>query len=175
MKTEKVLDLVKQFDEFEESKRDFLGYMINIILDYDMERLVDTYLAIKKKHDEYNLEEKQIYAICSDIYGHSMLKEPLFSLRDEEDGLVDTIRTFCNTDGDWDEELPLLDRFNLYKEWQSLFSELFNDRQLENLYNLYFRWNTVQNLLTMDGILFSISDIVSAFVDLIKDEEEERV
>lgn len=170
MKTEKVLDLVKQFDELEEKERDFLGYMINIILDYDMERLVDTYLAIRKMHDEYNLEEKQIYAICSDIYGHCMLSEPLFSIREKENNLVDSIKTFCNTDYDSSEDLPLLDRFNLYKEWQSLFSELFNDRQLENLYNLYFRWNTVQNLLTMDGVLFSISDIVSAFVDLTKEE-----
>ena len=86
--------------------------------------------------------------------------------------MVDIIKTFCNTDPDLDEKLTLLDRLNLYKEWQPLFSELFDDRQLENLYNLYFRWNTVQNLLTMDGVLFSISDIVSAFVDLIKDEEE---
>lgn len=144
--------------------------MINIILDYDMERLVDTYIAIKKMHNGYDLGERQIYAICSDIYGHSMLKEPLFSIREEESDLVDSIKTFCNTDGDWDEELPLLDRLNLYKEWQSLFNELFNDRQLENLYNLYFRWDTVQNLLTMDGVLFSISDIISAFVDLTKEE-----
>ena len=170
MKTEKILDLVKQFDELEEKERDFLGYMINIILDYDMERLVDTYLAIRKMHDEYNLEEKQIYAICSDIYGHCMLSEPLFSIREKENNLVDSIKTFCNTDYDWSEDLPLLDRFNLYKEWQSLFSELFNDGQLENLYNLYFRWNTVQSLLTMDGVPFSISDIVSAFVDLTKEE-----
>lgn len=171
MKTEKVLDLVKQFDDFEESERVFLGYMINIILDYDMERLVDTYLAIRKMHDKYNLEEKQIYAICSDIYGHSMLKEPLFSIREKESNLVDSIEAFCNTDDDWSEDLPLLDRFNLYKEWQPLFSKLFNDGQLENLYNLYFRWNTAQNLLTMDGILFSISDIVSAFADLTKEED----
>lgn len=170
MKTEKVLDLVKQFDEFEESERDFLGYMINIILDYDMERLVDTYLAIKKMHDEYDLGERQIYAICSDIYGHSMLKEPLFSIRDEESDLVDTIETFCNTDPDWDEDLPLLDRFNLYKEYLPLFTELFNDGQLENLYNLYFRWNTVQSLLAMDGVQFSISDIVSVFANLTKEE-----
>ncbi len=161
---------MKQFDEFEESERDFLGYMINIILDYDMERLVDTYLAIRKMHNEYNLEERQIYAICSDIYGHCMLSEPLFSIREKENNLVDSIKTFCNTDDDWSEDLPLLDRFNLYKEWQSLFNELFNDGQLENFYNLYFRWNTAQNLLTMDGILFSISDIVSAFVDLTKEE-----
>lgn len=148
----------------------FLGYMINIILDYDMERLVDTYLAIRKMYDEYILEEKQIYAICSDIYGHCMLSEPLFSIREEESDLIDSIKTFCNTDPDWDEELPLLDRLNLYKEWQSLFNELFNDGQLGNLYNLYFRWNTAQNLLIMDGVLFSISDIVSAFVDLTKEE-----
>lgn len=170
MKAEKLLDLVKQFDNMKESERDFLGYMINIILDYDMERLVDTYIAVRKMHNEYDLGEKQIYAICSDIYGHSMLKEPLFLIREEESDLVDSIKTFCNTDGDWEEELPLLDRLNLYKEWQSLFNELFNDGQLENLYNLYFRWNTVQNLLTMDGILFSISDIVSAFADLTKEE-----
>lgn len=175
MKTEKVLDLVKQFDEFEESERNFLGYMIKIILDYDMERLVDTYLAIRKMYNEYDLGERQIYAICSDIYGHSMLKEPLFSIREEESDLVDSIKTFCNTDDDWDEELPLLDRFNLYKEWQSLFNELFKRGELENFYNLCFRWNTVQNLLTMDGVHFSISDIISAFVDLIQDEEEERV
>lgn len=175
MKTEKVLDLVKQFDNMKESERDFLGYMINIILDYDLGRLVDIYLAVRKMHDKYNLEEKQIYAICSDIYGHSMLKEPLFSIRGEESDLIDSIKTFCNTNPDWDEELPLLDRLNLYKEWQSLFNELFNDGQLENLYDLYFRWNTVQSLLDMDGVLFSISDIVSAFADLIKDEEEERV
>lgn len=170
MKTEKVLDLVKQFDEFEESERDFLGYMISIILDYDMERLVDTYLAIKKMHDEYNLEEKQIYAICSDIYGHSMLKEPLFSIREEESDLVDSIKTFCNTDPDWDEELPLLDRLNLYKEWQSLFNELFNNGELKTFYDLYFRWNTVQSLLAMDGVHFSIYDIVSAFANLTKEE-----
>lgn len=170
MKTEKLLDLVKQFDNMKESETGFLGYMINIILNYDMERLVDTYIAIRKMHNEYDLGEKQIYAICSDIYGHSILKEPLFSIREEESDLVDSIKTFCNTDGDWDEELPLLDRLNLYKEWQSLFNELFNDGQLENFYNLYFRWNTVQNLLTMDGVLFSISDIVSAFVDLTKEE-----
>lgn len=170
MKVEKLLDLVKQFDNMKESERGFLGYMINIILDYDMERLVDTYIAVRKMHDEYKLEEKQIYAICSDIYGHCMLSEPLFSIREKENNLVDSIKTFCNTDDDWGEELPLLDRLNLYKEWQSLFNELFNDGQLENFYNLYFRWNTVQNLLTMDGILFSISDIVSAFVDLTKEE-----
>lgn len=171
MKTEKVLDLVKQFDKLEESERDFLGYMINIILEYDMERLVDTYLAIRKMHDIYDLEEKQIYAICSDIYGHCMPSEPLFSIREKENNLVDSIKTFCNTDYDWSEDLPLLDRLNLYKEWQPLFSKLFNDGQLENFYNLYFRWNTAQNLLTMDGILFSISDIVSAFVDLTKEED----
>jgi hypothetical protein len=175
MKTEKVLDLVKQFDELEEKERDFLGYMINIILDYDMERLVDTYIAVRKMHNEYDLGERQIYAICSDIYGHSMLKEPLFSLREEESDLVDSIRTFCNTDSDWDEELPLLDRLSLYKEWQSLFNELFNDGQLENFYNLYFRWNTVQSLLAMDGVHFSIYNIISAFVDLTEDKEEERV
>lgn len=175
MKAEKLLDLVKQFDNMKESERGFLGYMINIILDYDMGRLVDTHIAVKKMHNEYDLGEKQIYAICSDIYGHSMLKEPLFSIRDKESDLVDSIKTFCNTDPDWDEELPLLDRFNLYKEWQSLFNELSKSDDLKSLYDLYFRWNTVQNLLTMDGILFSISDIVSAFVDLIKDEEEERV
>lgn len=172
MKTEKVLDLVKQFDELEEKERDFLGYMINIILDYDMERLVDTYLAIKKMHNEYNLEERQIYAICSDIYGHSMLKEPLFSIRKEESDLVDSIKIFCNTDGDWEEELPLLDRLNLYKEWQSLFNELFKSGELKNFYDLYFHWNTVQTLLAMDGVHFSIYDIISSFVDLIKDEEE---
>ena len=170
MKTEKVLDLVKQFDKLEEKERDFLGYMIDIIRNNDIDTLVDTYLLIQKMHNEYDLGEKQIYAICSDIYGHSMLKEPLFSIREEESDLVDSIKTFCNTDGDWEEELPLLDRLNLYKEWQSLFNELFNDGQLENLYNLYFRWNTAQNLLIMDGAHFSISDIVSAFVDLTKEE-----
>ena len=175
MKAEKLLNLVKQFDNMKESERDFLGYMINIILDYDMERLVDTYLAVRKMHNESDLGEKQIYAICSDIYGHSMLKEPLFSIREEESDLIDTIRTFCNTDPDWDEELPLLDRLNLYKKWQSLFDELFKNSELKTFYNLYFRWNTVQNLLAMDGVHFSIYDIISAFVDLIKDEEEERV
>lgn len=149
--------------------------MINIILDYDMDRLVDTYIAVRKMHNEYDLGERQIYAICSDIYGHSMLKEPLFSIREEESDLVDSIKTFCNTDPDWDEELPLLDRLSLYKEWQSLFNELFNSGELKSLYNLYFRWNTVQSLLTMDGAYFSISDIVSAFADLIKDKEEQRV
>lgn len=149
--------------------------MINIILDYGMERLVDTYIAVRKMHNEYDLGEKQIYAICSDIYGHSMLKEPLFSIREKESDLVDSIKTFCNTDGDWDEKLPLLDRLSLYKEWQSLFNELFNSGELKSLYNLYFRWNTVQSLLAMDGVHFSIYDIISAFVDLIKDEEEERV
>lgn len=98
MKAEKVLDLVKQFDNMKESERQFLGYMINIMLDYDIERLVDTYIAVRKMHNEYDLEEKQIYAICSDIYGHSMLKEPLFSIREEESDLVDSIKTFCNTD-----------------------------------------------------------------------------
>lgn len=156
-----------------ESERGFLGYMINIILDYDMERLVDIYIAVRKMHNEYNLEERQIYAICSDIYGHSMLKEPLFSLRDEESDLVDTIKTSCNTDGDWDEELPLLDRLNLYKEWQSLFNELFKSGELKSLYNLYFRWNTVQSLLAMDGVHFSIYDIISSFVDLTKEDKEE--
>lgn len=144
--------------------------MINIILDYDMECLVDTYLAIRKMHNDYNLEEKQIYAICSDIYGHNMLSEPLFSIREKENDLVDSIKAFCNTDDNWSEDLPLLDRFNLYKEYLPLFTELFNDGQLENFYNLYFRWNTTQSLLTMDGIPFSISDIVSAFVDLTKEE-----
>lgn len=173
METEKLLDLVKKFDNMKESERWFLGYMINIILDYDMERLVDTYIAVRKMHNEYDLGERQIYAICSDIYGHSMLKEPLFSIRDEESDLVDTIKTFCSTDGDWDEELPLLDRLNLYKEWQSLFNELFKSGELKNLYDLYFRWNTVQSLLTMDGILFSISDIVSTFTDLTKEDKKE--
>lgn len=170
MKAEKVLDLVKQFDELEGKERDFLGYMINIILDYDINRLVDTYLAVRKMHNEYDLGEKQIYAICSDIYGHSMLKEPLFSIREEESDLVDSIKTFCNTDPDWDEELPLLDRLNLYKEWQSLFNELFKSGELKSLYNLYFRWNTVQSLLAMDGVHFSIYDIVSTFADLTKEE-----
>lgn len=101
-----------------------------------------------------------------------MLKEPLFSIREKENNLVDPIKTFCNADYDWNEDLPLLNRFNLYKEYLPLFTELFNDGQLENFYDLYFRWNTVQNLLTMDGILFSISDIVSAFVNLIEDKEE---
>ena len=170
MKAEKLLDLVKQFDNMKESERGFLGHMINIILDYDIERLVDTYIAVRKMHNEYDLGEKQIYAICSDIYGHSMLKEPLFSIREEESDLVDSIKTFCNTAPDWDEELPLLDRLSLYKEWQSLFNELFNSGELKSLYNLYFRWNTVQSLLAMDGVHFSIYDIVSAFVDLTKEE-----
>lgn len=173
MKAEKLLDLVKQFDNMKESERGLLGYMINIILDYDMERLVDTYIAVRKMHNEYDLGERQIYAICSDIYGHSMLKEPLFSIREEESDLVDSIKTFCNTDGDWDEELPLLDRLNLYKEWQSLFNELFKSGELKSLYNLYFRWNTVQSLLAMDGVHFSIYDIISSFVDLTKEDKEE--
>lgn len=173
MKTEKVLDLVKQFDELEEKERDSLGYMINIILDYDMERLVDTYIAVRKMHNEYDLGERQIYAICSDIYGHSMLKEPLFSIREEESDLIDSIKTFCNTDPDWDEDLPLLDRLKLYKEWQSLFNELFKSGELKSLYNLYFRWNTVQSLLAMDGVHFSIYDIISSFVDLTKEDKEE--
>ena len=173
MKTEKVLDLVKQFDELEEKERDSLGYMINIILDYDMERLVDTYIAVRKMHNEYDLGERQIYAICSYIYGHSMLKEPLFSIREEESDLIDSIKTFCNTDPDWDEDLPLLDRLKLYKEWQSLFNELFKSGELKSLYNLYFRWNTVQSLLAMDGVHFSIYDIISSFVDLTKEDKEE--
>lgn len=94
-----------------------------------------------------------------------------YGLRIIRDFMVDTIKTFCNTDGDWDEELPLLDRLNLYKEWQSLFNELSNNGELKSLHNLYFRWNTVQNLLTMDGVLFSISDIISSFVDLTKEED----
>lgn len=156
-------------------ERDFLGYMIDIIRNNDIDTLVDTYLLIQKMHNEYNLGEKQIYGICYDFSYHSMLRDPLFSIREDKEELTNYVIKFCNTDPDRDEDLSLWDRFNLYKEYLPLFTELFNDGQLENFYNLYFRWNTVQSLLTMDGVLFSISDIISAFVDLIKDEEEERV
>ena len=171
MKTEKVLDLVKQFDKLDEKERDFLGYMIDIIRNNDIDTLVDTYLLIQKMHNEYDLGEKQIYGICYDYSYHSMLRDPLFSIREDKAELTDYVVKFCNTDPDWDEDLLLLDRFNLYKEYLPLFTELFNDGQLENFYNLYFRWNTVQNLLIMDGVHFSISDIVSAFVDLTKEED----
>lgn len=170
MKIEKVLDLIKQFDKLEEKERDFLGYMIDIIRNNDIDILVDTYLLIQKMHNEYDLGEKQIYGICYDFSYHSMLRDPLFSIREDKEGLADYIVKFCNTDPDWDEDLLLLDRFKLYKEYLPLFTELFNDGQLENFYNLYFRWNTVQNLFIMDGASFSISDILSVFVDLTKEE-----
>lgn len=175
MNTIKIKDIIKQFDELEEKERDFLGYMIDIIRNNDIDTLVDTYLLIQKMHNEYDLGEKQIYSICYDFSCHSMLRDPLFSIREDKEELTDYVVKFCNTDPDWDEDLLLLDRFNLYKEYLPLFTELFNDGKLENFYDLYFRWNTVQSLLTKDGVLFSISDIVSAFADLIKDKEEERV
>lgn len=171
-KTEKVLDLVKQLEELEGKERDFLDYMIDIIRNNDIDTLVDTYLLIQKMHNEYGLGEKQIYRICYDFSYHSMLRDPLFSIREDKEELTDYIVKFCNTDPNWDEDLPLLDRFNLYKKYLPLFTELFNDGQLENFYNLYFRWNTAQTLLAMNSMCFSISDIISAFVDLIKDKEE---
>lgn len=139
MKAEKVLDLVKQFDKLEGKERDFLGYMIDIIRNNDIDTLVDTYLLIQKMHNEYDLGEKQIYNICYKCFYHSMLRDPLFSIREDEAELTDYIIQFCDADPDWDEDLPLLDRFNLYKEYLPLFTELFNDGQLENFYNLYFR------------------------------------
>lgn len=172
MKAEKVLDLVKQFDKLEEKERDFLGYMIDIIRNNDIDTLVDTCLLIQKMHNEYNLGEKQIYNICYECSYHNMLRDPLIIIRENESTFSDTATEFCKTDSDWDEDLPLLDRFNLYKEYLPLFTELSNNGELENFYNPYFRWNTAQSLLTMDGVYFSISNIVSAFVDLIKDEEE---
>jgi hypothetical protein len=172
MKAEKVLDFIKQFDKLEEKERDFLGYIIDIIRNNDIDTLVDTYLLIQKMYYEYDLGEKQIYGICYDYSYHSMLRDPLFLIREDKAELTDHIVKFCNTDPDWDEDFSLLDRFNLYKEYLPLFTELFNDGQLENFYNLYFRWNTAQTLLAMNSMCFSISDIVSAFVDLIEDKEE---
>lgn len=172
MKTEKVLDLIKQFDKLDEKERDFLGYMIDIIRNNDIDTLVDTYLLTQKMHNEYDLGEKQIYNICYECSYHSMLRDPLFSIREDKAELTDYIVKFCKTDPDWDEYLPLLDRFNLYKEYLPLFTELFNNGQLENFYNLYFRWNMAQTLLAMNSMCLSISDIVSSFADLIKDEEE---
>lgn len=171
MKAEKVLDLIKQFDKMEEKERDFLGYLIDIIRKNDIDCLVNTYLLIEKMHKEYDLTEKQIYNICYDCSYHSMLRDPLFTIRENESAFSDTVTEFCKTDSDWDEDLPLLDRFNLYKEWLPLFTELSNNGELENFYNLYFRWNTVQTLLAMDGAYFSIGDIVTAFTSLTNEME----